>query len=110
MCVFAVPIFFPSFFFLKLLFWLMIFLWFLLEMRKILFLFLLPFVFCFFVFVCTCILCLLPCHTRCCFIDVLSCTPPGVSEINHLTLDLALANSVHWHRPYFDVFDNFVLP
>ena len=25
--------------------------------------------------VCTCILCLLPCHTRCSFIDVLSCTP-----------------------------------
>ena len=35
--------------------------------------------------VCTCILCLLPCHTRCSFIDVLSCTPTGVSEINHLT-------------------------
>ena len=34
--------------------------------------------------VCTCILCLLPCHTRCSFIDVLSCTPTGVSEINHL--------------------------
>ena len=48
------------------------------------------FVFCFccrlFLFVvCTCILCLLPCHTRCSFIDVLSCTPTGVSEINHLT-------------------------
>ena len=28
----------------------------------------------------------LPCHTRCSFIDVLSCTPTGVSEINHLTL------------------------
>ena len=35
--------------------------------------------------VCTCILCLLPCHTRCSFIDVLSGTPTGVSEINHLT-------------------------
>ena len=35
--------------------------------------------------VCTCILCLLPCLTRCSFIDVLSCTPTGVSEINHLT-------------------------
>ena len=35
--------------------------------------------------VCTCILCLLPCHTRCSFIDVLSCTSTGVSEINHLT-------------------------
>ena len=35
--------------------------------------------------VCTCILCLLLCHTRCSFIDVLSCTPTGVSEINHLT-------------------------
>ena len=33
----------------------------------------------------TCILCLLLCHTRCSFIDVLSCTPTGVSEINHLT-------------------------
>ena len=28
---------------------------------------------------------LLPCHTRCSFTDVLSCTPTGVSEINHLT-------------------------
>ena len=35
--------------------------------------------------VCTCILCLLPCLTRCSFTDVLSCTPTGVSEINHLT-------------------------
>ena len=35
--------------------------------------------------VCTCILCLLHCHTRSSFIDVLSCTPTGVSEINHLT-------------------------
>ena len=35
--------------------------------------------------VCTCILCLLPCYTRCSFIVVLSCTPTGVSEINHLT-------------------------
>ena len=25
--------------------------------------------------VCTCILCLLPCHTKCSFINVLSCTP-----------------------------------
>ena len=44
--------------------------------------------FCFrlFLFVlCTCILCLLPCHTRCSFIDVLSCTPTGVSERNYLT-------------------------
>ena len=52
------------------------------------------FCFCFccrlFLFVaCTCILCLLPCLTRCSFIDVLSCTPTGVSEINHFTwLDL----------------------
>ena len=37
--------------------------------------------------VCTCILCLLPCLTRCSFIDVLSCTPTGVSEINHLTCE-----------------------
>ena len=35
--------------------------------------------------VCACILCLLPCHTRCSFIDVLSCTPTGVSETNQLT-------------------------
>ena len=34
--------------------------------------------------VCTCILCLLPCLTRCSFTDVLSCTT-GVSEINYLT-------------------------
>ena len=41
---------------------------------------------CLFLFVvCTCILCLLPCLTRCSFIDVLSCTPTGVSEINYLT-------------------------
>ena len=40
---------------------------------------------CFFFVVCTCILCLLSCHTRCSFIDVLSCTPTGVSEINYLT-------------------------
>ena len=40
---------------------------------------------CFFFAVCTCILCLVPCHTRCSFIDVLSCTPAGVSEINRLT-------------------------
>ena len=53
-----------------------------LEMRTILFLFLL----CLFLFVvCTCILCLLPCLTRCSFVDVLSCTPTGVSEINYLT-------------------------
>ena len=32
--------------------------------------------------VCTCILCLLPCHTRYSFTDVLSCTPTGVSETN----------------------------
>ena len=39
---------------------------------------------CLFLFVvCTCIL--LPCPTRCSFIDVLSCTPTGVSEINYLT-------------------------
>ena len=30
----------------------------------------------------TCILCLLPCHTRYSFTDVLSCTPTGVSETN----------------------------
>ena len=55
---------------------------FVLEMRTILFLLLLPFV----SFCCiTCILCLLPCLTRCPFIDVLSCTPTVVSEINHLT-------------------------
>ena len=35
--------------------------------------------------VCTCILCLLPCLTRCSFSDDLSCTTTGVSEINHLT-------------------------
>ena len=35
--------------------------------------------------VCTCILCLLPYLTRCSFTDVLSSTPTGVSEINHLT-------------------------
>ena len=35
--------------------------------------------------VCTCILCLLPCLTRCSFTDVLSCTTTGVSQINHLT-------------------------
>ena len=41
---------------------------------------------CLFLFVvCACILCLLPCHTRCSFINVLSCTPTGVSEINYLT-------------------------
>ena len=41
---------------------------------------------CLFLFVvCTCILILLPCLTRCSFIDVLSCTPTGVSEINDLT-------------------------
>ena len=40
---------------------------------------------CFFLFVCTCILCLLPCHTRCSITEVLSCTSTGVSEINHLT-------------------------
>ena len=39
------------------------------------------------VVVCTCILCLLPCFTRCPFTDVLSCTPTGVSEINHLVKD-----------------------
>ena len=38
---------------------------------------------CLFLFVvCTCILCLLPCHTRYSFTDVLSCTPTGVSETN----------------------------
>ena len=55
---------------------------FVLEMRTI------GFCFCcrlFLFVVCTCILCLLPCLTRCSFIDVLSCTPTGVSEINHLT-------------------------
>ena len=31
------------------------------------------------------LVCLLPCHTRCSFIDVLSCTPTGVSEINYVT-------------------------
>ena len=47
---------------------------------------------CLFLFVvCTCILCLLPCLTRRSFIDVISCTPTGVSEINYLTwLDLLL--------------------
>ena len=40
---------------------------------------------CFFFVVCTCILCLLPCHIRWSFTYVLSCTPAGVSEINHLT-------------------------
>ena len=53
-------------------------------MHTILISFLLPF-FVVVVVVCTCILCLLPCHTRCSFIDVLSCTPTGVSEINYLT-------------------------
>ena len=33
----------------------------------------------------TCISYLLPCLTRCFFIDVLSCTPTGVSEVNDLT-------------------------
>ena len=56
---------------------------FVLEMRTILFLFLLPFVsFCcmhlYFMFTAMSL-------TRCSFIDVLSCTPTGVSEINHLT-------------------------
>ena len=48
---------------------------------------------------CTCIvLCLPPCRTRCSFIDVHSCTPTGVSEINHLTwLDLTIGlHSVLW--------------
>ena len=40
---------------------------------------------CFFLLYALCIICLLPCLTRCSFIDVLSCTPTGVSEINHLT-------------------------
>ena len=39
----------------------------------------------FFLLCALCNLCLLPCHTRCSFTDVLSCTPTGVSEINHLT-------------------------
>ena len=52
---------------------------FVLEMRTILFCSCCPL---FLFVVCTCILCLLPCHTRCPFIDVLSCTPTGVSEIN----------------------------
>ena len=83
MCVFAVPNYFHVF---PLAFVLVNDLslvsgcFFVLEMRTILFLLLLPFV----SFCCiTCILCLLPCLTRCPFIDVLSCT--GVSEINHLT-------------------------
>ena len=51
--------------------------------------------------VCTCILCLLPCHTRCSFIDVLSCTPTGVSEINHLTCHPAwLRVPRQWTRSY----------
>ena len=46
--------------------------------------------------VCSCVLCLLPCHTRCSFTDVLSCTPSGVSEINHLTcLDLTYMCETH---------------
>ena len=41
---------------------------------------------CLFLFVvCACNLCLLPCLTRCSFIDVLSCTPTGASEINYST-------------------------
>ena len=47
----------------------------------------------------TCILCLLPCLTGCSFIDVLSCTPTGVSEINHLTwLDLTCHLSITWKQ------------
>ena len=38
--------------------------------------------------VCTCILCFLPCLTICSFIDVLSCTTTGVSEIKFKKLDL----------------------
>ena len=80
MCVFAVPIYFL--FSLQLLFWLMIFLWFLV-------------VFCFgnaydfvFVFVAVCFFLLyaLVFYVYCRVLpDVLSCTPTGVSEINHLT-------------------------
>ena len=50
---------------------------FVLEMRTILLLILFG--------ICTCILCLLPCLTRCSFIDALSCIPTGVSEINYWT-------------------------
>ena len=51
---------------------------------------------CLFVFVvCTCILCLLSCLTRCSFTDVLSSTPTGVSEINYLT-----CYSRRRHRPH----------
>ena len=83
MCVFTVPIQFN--FFLYLLLCLMIF--FSLVSR-----------FCFgnaydfvYVFVAVCffllyaLVCLLPCLTRCSFIDVLSCTSTGVSEINYVT-------------------------
>ena len=85
MCVFAVPIYFL--FFLKLLFWLMIFLWFLVvscfgNAYDFAFVFVAV---CFFLLYALCILCLLPCLTTCSFIDVLSCTPTGVSEINDLT-------------------------
>ena len=59
--------------------------------------------------VCTCILCLLPCHTRCSFTDVLSCTRTGVSEINHLKRQKQ-SDSHHAHSGMDDVEHHPALP